>query len=68
MAPVFVCRVRDVGLASYMLYFVLYMASVEFFVYWQHRIMHMGAGYRCAKPERCAVPCMHKGNYIEEDF
>lgn len=28
------------------LYFALYMTSVEFFVYWQHRILHMGAGYR----------------------
>ncbi|EFN51518.1 hypothetical protein CHLNCDRAFT_37407 [Chlorella variabilis] len=38
-------RVADVGLARYLLYFVLYMMSVEFFVYWQHRILHMGVGY-----------------------
>ncbi len=43
---------RDVGLASYMLYFVLYMVSVEFFVYWQHRILHMGAGYRWESSDR----------------
>ena len=38
----------DVGLGRYILYFALYMTSVEFFVYWQHRMLHMGAGYRCA--------------------
>ncbi len=37
----------DVGLGRYVLYFALYMTSVEFFVYWQHRILHMGVGYRC---------------------
>lgn len=39
-------RVGDVGLKWYLAYFVLYMTSVEFFVYWQHRILHMGVGYR----------------------
>lgn len=38
-------RVADVGLGRYVLYFALYMTSVEFFVYWQHRILHMGIGY-----------------------
>ena len=42
------CRVGDVGLGRYILYFAPYMTSVEFFVYWQHRMLHMGAGYRCA--------------------
>ena len=41
------CRVADVGLGRYILYFALYMTSVEFFVYWQHRMLHMGVGYRC---------------------
>lgn len=41
------CRVADVGLGRYVLYFALYMTSVEFFVYWQHRILHLGIGYRC---------------------
>lgn len=40
------CSVSDVGLGRYALYFALYMTSVEFFVYWQHRILHMGIGYR----------------------
>ena len=39
--------VEDIGLKWYIIYFVLYMTSVEFFVYWQHRILHMGVGYRC---------------------
>ena len=42
------CRVADVGLGRYVLYFALYMTSVEFCVYWQHRILHMGIGYRWA--------------------
>jgi lathosterol oxidase len=33
-------RVSDVGLPKYVLYFILYMTSVEFFVYWQHRLLH----------------------------
>ena len=40
------CSVGDVGLGRYLLLFTLYMASVEFFVYWQHRMLHWGAGYR----------------------
>eukprot|EP00887_Chlorella_sp_A99_P002520 scaffold6.g2520.t1 len=39
-------RVADVGLPRYFLYFFLYMASVEFCVYWQHRLLHSGWGYR----------------------
>lgn len=40
-------RVADVGLAKYAFYFVLYMTSVEFFVYWQHRLLHdIRVGYR----------------------
>jgi Delta7-sterol 5-desaturase len=38
-------RISDVGLPMYCLYFALYMTSVEFFVYWQHRILHNGVGY-----------------------
>lgn len=53
-----VCRVADVGLARYLLYFVLYMMSVEFFVYWQHRILHMGVGYRCEKPQASFLRCV----------
>jgi len=33
-------RISDVGLPRYCLYFAMYMTSVEFFVYWQHRILH----------------------------
>lgn len=33
-------RVSDVGLAAYFGYFVLYMTSVEFGVYWMHRLLH----------------------------
>lgn len=40
-------RVSDVGLPRYLLYFALYMASVEFFVYWQHRLLHdIRPGYK----------------------
>lgn len=40
-------RFSDVGLARYLLYFALYMTSVEFFVYWQHRLLHdIKPGYR----------------------
>lgn len=47
--PLLARSVGDVGLKWYIAYFVLYMTSVEFFVYWQHRILHMGVGYRCAQ-------------------
>lgn len=43
------------GLGRYVLYFALYMTSVEFFVYWQHRILHMGVGYRCGARAGAAV-------------
>ena len=33
-------RLSDVGLPLYILYFALYMTFVEFFVYWQHRLLH----------------------------
>ena len=33
-------RVSDVGIVWYIIYFILYMTSVEFFVYWQHRLLH----------------------------
>lgn len=33
-------RISDVGLPRYIAFFLLYMASVEFFVYWQHRMLH----------------------------
>lgn len=40
-------RIEDVGLAWYLVYFVLYMTSVEFFVYWMHRGLHdVKLGYR----------------------
>ena len=40
-------RISDVGLFRYYAYFVLYMVSVEFFVYWQHRNLHdFNIGYR----------------------
>lgn len=43
-------RIGDVGVGWYLGYFVLYMASVEFFVYWMHRGLHdVRTGYRCLK-------------------
>jgi len=40
-------RISDVGMPMYILYFVLYMTSVEFFVYWQHRLLHdIRVGYQ----------------------
>ena len=40
-------RIGDVGLGWYLGYFVLYMASVECFVYWMHRGLHdVKIGYR----------------------
>lgn len=55
------CRVADVGLGRYVLYFALYMTSVEFFVYWQHRILHMGIGYRCDKQQSNHCSLGHGG-------
>jgi sterol desaturase/sphingolipid hydroxylase (fatty acid hydroxylase superfamily) len=34
------CRISDVGILPYLAYFAAYMTSVEFFVYWQHRLLH----------------------------
>lgn len=40
-------RIDDVGVGRYVLYFALYMASVEFCVYWQHRNLHdFRTGYK----------------------
>lgn len=40
-------RIEDIGLLQYGLYFAMYMTSVEFFVYWQHRLLHdIKPGYR----------------------
>ncbi len=40
-------RVDNVGLPMYAVYFVLYMASVEFGVYWMHRGLHeVKLGYK----------------------
>lgn len=40
-------RVGDVGLPAYVGYFFLYMALVEFGVYWMHRLLHdIKAGYK----------------------
>jgi lathosterol oxidase len=33
-------RIDNVGLPLYILYFFLYMTSVEFCVYWMHRLLH----------------------------
>jgi len=33
-------RVANVGLPMYLIYFALYMTSVEFCVYWNHRLLH----------------------------
>lgn len=41
-------RVENMGLPMYFVYFVLYMASIEFGVYWMHRGLHdIKWGYRC---------------------
>ncbi|KAL6781587.1 Delta(7)-sterol-C5(6)-desaturase [Auxenochlorella protothecoides] len=40
-------RVSDVGLPMYVVYFFTYMLSVEFFVYWAHRLLHeIKPGYK----------------------
>lgn len=40
-------RISDVGIARYLAYFVLYMVSIEFCVYWQHRNLHdVKIGYK----------------------
>ena len=40
-------RISDIGVLHYWAYFALYMISVEFFVYWQHRGLHdIMLGYR----------------------
>lgn len=39
-------RVDNVGLPLYIIYFVLYMCSVEFGVYWMHRMLHVGWAYK----------------------
>ena len=42
-------RVSDVGVGWYLAYFVMYMACVEYFVYWMHRGLHdVKVGYRYA--------------------
>ena len=39
--------VADVGYARYAAYLALYLTSVEFFVYWQHRLLHdIKQGYK----------------------
>ncbi len=41
-------RVSDVGLARHIAYFAAFMLSVEFGVYWMHRLLHdVQIGYRC---------------------
>lgn len=41
-------RIENVGLPMYAIFFLLYMASVEFGVYWMHRGLHeVKIGYRC---------------------
>ena len=39
-------RVENVGLPAYVIYFFLYMTSVEFGVYWMHRMLHWGPAYK----------------------
>lgn len=39
-------RVSNVGLPAYVLYFFLYMASVEFCVFWMHYLLHQGWAYK----------------------
>lgn len=42
-------RVSDVGLGWHILYFVAFMTSVEFGVYWMHRLLHdIKPGYKYA--------------------
>lgn len=57
-------RIEDVGLRNYFLYFVMYMACVEFFVYCNHRGLHdVKIGYKCGS--KCcpillsfSIPCV----------
>ena len=40
-------RVSDVGLGWHLAYFAAFMASVEFGVYWMHRLLHdVKSGYK----------------------
>lgn len=40
-------RVADVGMLRHLAYFVAFMASVEFGVYWMHRLLHdIKIGYK----------------------
>ena len=40
-------RISDVGVGWYLAYFVMYMACVEYFVYWMHRGLHdVKIGYK----------------------
>lgn len=54
-------RISDVGVLRYWAFFALYMVSVEFCVYWQHRGLHdITLGYRCPPPPGVSSTCMHK--------
>lgn len=39
-------RIEEFGLVKSFVYFLLYMAVVEFGVYWSHRILHVGLAYK----------------------
>lgn len=51
--------IADVGVPQYIALFVLYIAFVEFGVYWMHRGLHdIPAGYKCA-PRTCSFHFLH---------
>lgn len=57
-------RIENVGLPMYILYFVMYMSSVEFGVYWMHRGLHeIKWAYRCVQAQLghfAGQPAVHR--------
>jgi Delta7-sterol 5-desaturase len=52
-------HVSDVGVPMFIAYMVLYLAFVEFGVYWMHRGLHdIPAGYKCAAWRLFCAACL----------
>lgn len=62
-------RIGDVGVWHHIAYFAMYMAIVEFGVYWMHRLLHdIRIGYRCGC---CNLRLKHAGScklWCQNDF
>ena len=58
-------HITDVGVPTFMAYLCLYMAFVEFGVYWMHRGLHeVQIGYRCADPHPCMTSVLRSLQYL----